>query len=122
MHADLLEKRSHASGVAFQHVMQADFVLFLRGCFDILRGVGERWWPDTLLFSDEFRSPFEIFARAQSAQYFSRVGILFDIKTKAEIDPIFQGFKEQKIYSPTWEMRGINSVRLMAFEKLASTP
>jgi hypothetical protein len=48
LHADLLEKRSHASGVDMQHLMQADFLLFVRGALDTLNGTGEEeWWPET---------------------------------------------------------------------------
>ena len=82
LHADLLEKRSHASGVDFQHIMQADFVLFLRGSLGALRHAGEQWWPDTLLYCEEYRGPFEKFARARSAKYFIRIAGLVDITKK----------------------------------------
>ena len=122
VHADLLEKRSHASGVDFQHVMQADFVLFLRGSLDALRGNGDQWWPDTLLYCEEYRGPFEIFARSRSTRYFGRIATLFDIEKKDELAAPLQAFREQKLHSPRWQFKGINSAALMGFDELATIP
>lgn len=122
LHADLLEQRSHASGVAFQHIMQADFVLFLRGCLDTLRSSGEQWWPETLLYSREYDGPFEIFARSRSRTYFARVAGLLDVTQKDELAAILDGLSSKKLYRPSWAYRGINPSRMMDFEKLATMP
>ncbi len=46
LRADMLEKRSHASGLLFEGLMQADFVLYF---FNSITAFGEkrdqRWWP-----------------------------------------------------------------------------
>lgn len=120
--ADLLEVRSHSSGVGFESLMQADFVLFLRSCLDALRGTEEQWWPETLLYCDRYRGAFEIFARSRSTKYFTKVALLFDIKSKAEIEAIFKAFEEKKLYSPTWQFEGINSRRLLGFDTIATAP
>lgn len=122
VHADLLEKRSHASGVTFQHIMQADFVLFLRGSLNSLSGAQDRWWPDTLLYCQDYSSAFEIFARAQSAKYFARVRELLDIQNKDQLEALLQAFQSQKLHMPRWEFRGFNPSQLMNFDKLATTP
>ena len=59
--------------------MQADFVLFLRAFRD--HGYCE-WWPETLIYTDRLSGPFEVFARSQSANYFSRVKVLLGIDSK----------------------------------------
>jgi SEFIR domain len=121
--ADLLERRSHASGLDFWYLMQADFTLFLRGALDQLGGIGRQWMPETLVYSERLSGPFEIFARAQSKRYFERVAILFDISKKDELHSLIQAFKEgRKVYSPTWEFTGVDSARLMGFDELATKP
>jgi hypothetical protein len=102
--------------------MQADFTLFLRGALDALGGTGKQWVPDTLLYSERLSGPFEIFARAQSTRYFKRVAILFDVSEKDEFNSLLQAFKEQKVYVPRWELYGVDSARLMGFNKLATAP
>ncbi len=52
--------------------MQADFVLFLRSAS--VPGTG-RWYPFSLVYRNH--RPFELFARAESRAYFSRLtGVL----------------------------------------------
>lgn len=47
--ADLLEQRCKGLGVEFRHLMQADFVLFLRG---IVTGEPHSYWfPETLVYA-----------------------------------------------------------------------
>jgi hypothetical protein len=59
LHADMLEQRSHTSGLPLIGVMQADFVLFF---FDAITSFKEkrraRWWPETLLYYRENAPPF----------------------------------------------------------------
>lgn len=47
LHADMLEKRSHDSGVPFRQIMQADFLLFIRDSLDCLTAENgwQEWWP-----------------------------------------------------------------------------
>jgi hypothetical protein len=122
--ADLLEQRSHASGLDFQDIMQADFVLFMRASLNELRGGvwSERWWPETLVFCDEYRGPFEIFARAQSKKSFDRLAILFDVTTKEELWALLDAFNKQQLRLPDWSFHGINPGRLIGADKLASMP
>jgi hypothetical protein len=120
--ADFLEKRSHASGVDFQHLMQSDFVLFLVGCLNRLRGRGVQWYPETLLYSQEYYGAFEIFVRAQSNKYFTRLCSLLDIKNKNELASVLQALQGQQLYIPRWEFQSIDSSTLMGFDKLATIP
>ena len=64
LHADLLKDRVPARGVAFDDLMQADLVLFLRAAAQ-----GEFWWPESLIWSGRKFIPFEIFARGRSQRY-----------------------------------------------------
>ena len=75
LHADLIKQTHSAGGIpSFEAIMQADFVLFLRSI--IVSGNG-RWHPFSLLYATNRYHPFELFARAESKDYFSRLmGIL----------------------------------------------
>ena len=123
LHADLIEQRSKASGITFQQIMQADLILFVRDCLDCLRtGRLQGWWPITLLYSSRQYGPFEIFARGQSANYFVAIGEIFDLKSKEDLLPLANAFKEEKLRIPHWEFDCFNPFELMGFEKLATLP
>lgn len=122
LRADLLETRSHASGISFSHVMQADFVLFLRSCLDALRSSANQWWPETLLYSREYDGPFEIFARSQSKTYFARVAGMLDVTSKDDLGAVLEALHSEKLNTPKWQYQGISSGRLMDFEKIGTIP
>ncbi len=122
LHSDLLEQRSHASGINFQHIMQADFILFLRGCMDVLRSSGEQWWPETLLYCREHDGPFEVFARSRSRAYLANVTNMLDIKNKEDLATVLEALRAKKLRTPKWNFTSINSSRLMDFDKLGTIP
>jgi hypothetical protein len=125
LRADMLEQRSHTSGLPFDGLMQADFVLFF---FDSITAYKEkrqaRWWPDTLLYYREYAPPFEIFARSESLQYFQNICPLIAMKDKAELGESFKlfGAQNRPIYLPHWEYRSISLQAAMNFERLANKP
>jgi|SRR6266446_303830 hypothetical protein len=127
LRADMLEQRSHASGLPLVGLMQADFVLFF---FSAITSFKEKkrakWWPETLLYYRENAPPFEIFARAESLQYFQKICPLIGIKSKAELGQTLRLFGEQDdapIKLPQWDaFHSISLEAAMNFEKLASKP
>jgi len=88
LHADLIEQRSHGAAVPFWELMQADFVLFLRHHLQ-----GGEWRPNTLLYSDRVRGPFEIFARAEAVGQFERVKGVLGIRAKSDLQQLIQAFE-----------------------------
>ena len=73
--SDLIKDRAEASGITLRDLMQADFVLFVR---DAVLALDESrsqqmWWPDSLVWYEEYSGPFEIFARAESKRYFENI-------------------------------------------------
>lgn len=128
LRADLLEQRARASGIPFSEIMQADFVLYVRDCFDSLRHqtdqtwIRQVWWPQTLIYSERHRGPFQIFARAESREYFNRVKCLFEIEDKEDFLPVFQAYQEQKLYIPKWGWHSVNPAALLGYEQLATRP
>src|SRR6266545_4672992 len=104
--ADMLKERAHASGIPWHGLMQADFVLWF---YDALTSHREerdpRWWPETLVFYAEYAPPFEIFARAESQDYFKKIMPLIAVSTKPELVESFKLFGTQNapIHLPTWD-------------------
>ncbi len=121
LRADLLKKRCQATGIDFRYLMQADFVLFIRA--DLYsEGPFDRWWPETLLYLGCFPGPFEIFARAESKQYFERIKCLFDINSPDDFKQLLEEYNQKKRELPKWEFNSFNPALLLNIEKLATKP
>jgi hypothetical protein len=73
----------------------------------------------------EYAPAFEIFARSESLQYFSKVAPLLGIKSKAELAemlPLF-GAQGTPIYLPGWDMfRSFSLKGALNFDKLVTKP
>lgn len=117
--ADILKERSVSSGISFNNLMQADFVLFIRGLFDFIR-YEERtqWYPDTLLYTNHWPRPFEIFSRSESKSYFNNVKVLFNIDKKEDFLTIFELLNKNDSLRPRWEFDSPDVVKLLNFENL----
>ena len=123
IHADLLEQHSKASGLAFEHLMQGDLILFVRASLDVSRNGGRQgWWPETLLYAERHNGPFEIFARAQSRTYFDSMKLIFDIASVDDLKSLMESFKEEKLYTPHWEFTRPDIGSLMNIENLGERP
>jgi hypothetical protein len=124
LRADMLEQRSHTSGLPLPGLMQADFLLFLFNSITALRDNRNiRWWPETLLYYRDYSPPFEIFARAESLRFFNKICPLIAVKSKAELGEGFKLFQNPELRLPHWDI--FHSVSLETatnFEKLASKP
>ncbi len=123
LHADLLEKRSKMTSIAFLQLMQADFVLFIQDIFETLKvGNSQHWWPVTLVYLEGYSSPFEIFARAQSKEYFDKLKIIFNMEEKDEFLVLFDAFESNKFRVPRWDFSSFYPKGLLGFDKLATRP
>ena len=122
--ADLLEQRANLTGIRFDDVMQADFLLFLHANLNIgdEKWSRDRWWPDTLLYAHQHRGPFEVFARAQSSRYFNKLKTALGISSKTAIEELVERYRQQELEVPRWESRSFNPAQLMNIERLGSRP
>lgn len=121
--SDLLEQRSKSSGIPFRQLMQADFIIFIRDCFDsLVEGRRQDWWPETLLYAERHGGAFEIFARCQSAQYLISIGKIFNINKKQDFDPILAAFQDKSLYIPSWDYTYIDPQALLGYDNLAKRP
>lgn len=121
---DLLIQRTKTSGIRDIHLMQADFVLFLRDAFESMKsGKGQRYWPGTIIYLEHHEGSFEIFARAQSLEYFNKLKYAFDIQSKDDfkllLDAIYNGklhwFEDFAFFTPELS-------KLLDFEAMATLP
>jgi TIR domain len=126
LRADMLEQRSHTSGLPLVGLMQADFVLFFFNSITSLNEKGRaRWWPETLLYYREYAPPFEIFARAESLRYFQKISPLIAVGSKAQLGEAFKlfGVQNARLLLPRWDVHHSISLETATnFEKLASKP
>ncbi|WP_396428628.1 SEFIR domain-containing protein [Limnohabitans sp.] len=119
LRADLLEQRSRSSSIQFRHVMQADFVAFLRA--ELMHdNEYDRWWPETLMYAERQYGPFEIFARAQSKQYLARVMPLLGISNLASLQNRLAQYQNDRRLLPRWDYRSLNPAVLAGAEKLGT--
>lgn len=116
--ADMLEQRSKGSGVEFRHLMEADFVLFMRTEIDS-EDYYFKWWPETLLYVGRFHSAFEIFARSVSKMYFDNVKCLLAIDKPEDLNELLELYKTNQKKLPSWEFESFSPSVLLGFEKLS---
>lgn len=120
LRADMLKERCIGVPLQFTDIMQADFVLYLRGQ---LHQTGyRRWFPETLLYIGRYRGAFEIFARARSASYFENVKKILGITDKQQLSELIESFESGARRLPTWDYETINPVVLMGADNLATQP
>lgn len=126
LHADLLEKRSHSSGVPFRLIMQSDFVLYLRSSVDAVKNQTQQWWPETLVYATfRQRGPFELFARAQSQAYFSKISPMLGVQLVGDLRDTVSKLgagPNQRPYIPRWQFDSINPSELANIAKLGTKP
>jgi len=117
--ADLLEQRSKSSGVQFRHVMQADFVCFLRD--DLTHHDSyDRWWPETLLYATRHYGPFELFARSVSKAYLSRTLSLLGVTSLDLLKAKLDEYASDRKNLPRWQFKSFSPVALLGFDQLGT--
>lgn len=117
--ADILKDRAQSVGINFNYIMQADFILFIRGLFDSLQ-YDEKfyWFPDTLLYTSHWPRAFEIFTKSESTSYFDNLKIIFNIKSKEDFKKIFELLKNNDRLLPKWQFESINIYKLINYDRL----
>lgn len=120
LRADLLVQRVKGTGIAEKQLIQADFILFIRGSLNVLRYGAMRWYPETLLYSDS--RTLEVFARAQSKVYFDKIKCLFDIESKEDLKPLLKAFDDGSVQLPVWEFESFSPTALLGYQQLAMKP
>ncbi|TGK41239.1 SEFIR domain-containing protein [Leptospira andrefontaineae] len=119
LHADLIKERTQLSGIDFNSIMQADFVLYIRGLLDSIRNKeGSLWWPETLVFMTHWPKPFEIFVRCETLAYFEKVKIIFGVQLKGDFKQVFDELSKENSNIPKWDYESINPKFLLNYDNL----
>jgi hypothetical protein len=119
LRADLLKERCVGVGIEFRHLLQADFVIFMRGELEA-EDAYSRWWPETLLWLGNYHSTLEIFARSISKKYFDRVKVLLSIDKPSDLKELLQSYKEGNRKLPRWEFETFIPSTLLGYDNLAT--
>ncbi len=119
--ADLLSERCKGIGLEFRHLMQADFVLFMRDYLDLPDQMFH-WFPETLLYIGRRDTAFEIFVRSKSSGYFEKSKQLLGIQKKEDLTPLLEAFQKDSRLLPRWGFETLSPVRLLGFNELATKP
>jgi hypothetical protein len=124
LQSDLLHKRAPVPSFRPDDLMQADFMLFLKGDLHRTsdRWIRDRWWPITLLYAGRHRRPFEIFARAQSLSYFNKLKLALGIENKEALIELKEGYQKGTLPVPRWGFEGFSPSLLMNLENIATKP
>ncbi|QEU31564.1 SEFIR domain-containing protein [Pseudomonas luteola] len=121
LRAALLKERNAQSGIDFKHLMQADFILFMRS--EIKQtDIYSRWFPETLLYLDRFNSAFEVFARSSSKSYFEKSKVILGISKPSDLDKLMDEYKKDRQSLPKWKFETINPANLIGYQQLATQP
>jgi hypothetical protein len=120
--ADQLIQRCKGSGFTDSQLMQSDFLLFIADALYALKNsTYQNWQPFTLIYSEDRSGPYEIFARAQSTNYFNQIKPILGIDKKADIISLISAFDERKVRIPNGNWGPLfNPSILMGFEKMAT--
>ena len=119
--ADLLEQRSKTSGIAFEQVMQADFICYLRA--EIIKEEQWGWFPESLLYAGHHHGPFEIFARASSNAYLLRILPLLGVKSAVQLRETLNAIQEDaRSRIPRWQSQSFGPSSLASSDQLGTRP
>ncbi|WP_444938504.1 SEFIR domain-containing protein [Microbulbifer sp. JMSA002] len=119
VHADLIKEFSTGTGITFDYIMQADFLLFIADSIRALSDQewGQEWWPETLIYRSYGSNTYELFARAESKAFFDRFKYCLGIESKDDLTPLIESFKSRQLHSSN-----ANPVVGLNFDKLCSRP
>ncbi len=120
--ADLLKERCVGTGLEFRHLMQADFIAYIRADLQAESIFDRHWWPDTLLYLGHFDSSFEVFSRSVSKKYFEKAKVLLGINDKEEVEILFKRYKNNEFKIPSWDFQSFTPEKLLNYELLATKP
>jgi hypothetical protein len=119
IHSDLIKSRNSGTGIDFNVLLSADFILYLRSCK--LREWGF-WWPFATLYLDRHGGALEIFARARSTRYFERLRALLDVQTADELRQLASEIDADQNRQVRWGFNSVGARLLTGADSIATRP
>jgi hypothetical protein len=119
LHADYIKKLSSGTGISFNQIMQADFLLFISDSMQALLSQDhyQEWWAETLIYKGHGSGSYEVFARAESTAFFNRIKACIGVQQKSELEPLIQAFQKQELHTSN-----ASAVSGLNYEKLCTKP
>lgn len=119
IHADLIKELNPGSGVNFNQLMQADYLLFLADSIRALNDSewGQEWWPETLVYRSYGSSSYEVIARAESKSFFSKLAPCLGIASKSDLEPLIEAYKTRGLHSAD-----TSAAQAINYENLCTKP
>jgi hypothetical protein len=118
LRADMLKSRSDNSGVEFRHLMQADFICYMRGLAEDKSDV--LWWPESLPYAGRSHGAFELFARAASKAELPAVLTLLGTPSVEDLKQLVGTLDKNNL--PRWTYNSFSPATLLNLEKLGTRP
>lgn len=119
LRADFLEKNSKTSGLPFRYLMQADFVCFMRSELTKVGFYGG-WRPETLIYANRSYGAFEIFARATSKMYLTKVLPLLGVTEISSIKNLVATYSNDRQALPRWQHESFSPATLLGIDQLGT--
>jgi len=118
--ADILA--SHAlPGLSFGLITQADFILYIRDSFESWKNNQyQSWWPEVCVYLDRYGGPLEIFARAESNEYFQKIKGMLGVNNKKDLDDLVSAMEQGKLQVPAFSYRKMGVTFYLGHDKLAT--
>jgi SEFIR domain len=120
IHSDLLKERCVGTGISFDRLIQADFLLFITDSLQsIIYGKYQAWHPITSVYLG-YTKTFKVFSKGESKRYFNKFKCIFDIERKEDFLPMIEAFMQGKLYVPKWNYFSLDFISLIGYEKLGT--
>ena len=124
--ASILKKRCLQSYIIFKDLVQADFIIFLRACINIVKQEQkyskDHWLPETWKFMLDDSQPFEIFARSKSTNFFEKIKSLLGMNEFDDLEKLWKLYEASPHYRIPGNDCPISPEELCGFDQLAKLP
>lgn len=117
--AELLRERCKGTELSFNALMQADFTVFLRAELEYYPHYSS-WWPELLMFLEEYGGSFEVFIRARSEEQFNRLRIALGITTPDDLHQLINAYEDESRRMPRG-MKPQSMSQLVGYQFLSTT-
>lgn len=123
-HADFIRNRASKAGVLLDELMQADLVLYLRDVADAIASKRRnRWFPVSLIYTQNSMRQMELFARSVSIQYFMRLAPVLGVGSLADFRAVLDQIgKGTGLFLPTAGYWSLELNYLIEPDKLCTRP
>lgn len=119
--AHMIRERCGGSEALFNKIMEVDFLLFIRS--DLIgKDPYNRWYPDTLVFTEHRGSGFELFERSRSTAFFETIRPLLGGASKDDLGEMIENFNADPQTLPRNGFSRISPAILIGLANLCTIP